>query len=291
MPLRGDPPAGRAGRLGLAPPPAGSSRAEQLPSPIVHGGSRHAIGGELAGNWRGRPAIVFDLDLATDYGSRGDGDGGVVHKRFHVAALGVRWSFPWYAVTRQDIREHLQWAGKGTSAPGTGRLDSIRLLAPGDWAPPPASVLDWAGRDVMARRVGRDKVSAVELAGPWALAAVPVAGMERSDEDAAALAAKLRKPEIGPWPEQLLGLLAELAVRLEAATATLGVREVADSRQHVVTHDPPRCRRARLFPPDHGEVIVEAGGIAIGQKVLRQAAVQSMIAKTFTYHGAYFLSR
>jgi hypothetical protein len=31
---------------------------------------------------------------------------------------------------------------------------------------------------------------------------------------------------------------------------------------------------AALFPPGHGEVLVEAGGIAIGQEILRQAAVE-----------------
>jgi hypothetical protein len=46
---------------------------------------------------------------------------------------------------------------------------------------------------------------------------VPVAGLEHSDENAAALAARLGRPELGPWPEQMLGLLAEFCSRLEGA--------------------------------------------------------------------------
>ena len=64
------PPAGRAERLGLAAPGRAGSQAEALPSRIVHAGHRHGIGSELAGRWRGRPAVVFDLHLATDYGGR-----------------------------------------------------------------------------------------------------------------------------------------------------------------------------------------------------------------------------
>jgi hypothetical protein len=56
----------------------------------------------------------------------------------------------------------------------------------------------------------------LEVAAQWALAAIPVAGMEHSDENAAALATRLSRPELGPWPEQLLGLLAEFSSRLEA---------------------------------------------------------------------------
>jgi hypothetical protein len=73
--------------------------------------------------------VVFDLDLATDYGSRGESTGGVVRGRFHVAA-------------------------------------------------------------------------------------VPVAGLEHSDENAALQAGRLGRPERGPWPEQLLGLLTEFGSRL-----------------------------------------------------------------------------
>jgi hypothetical protein len=38
-----------------------------------------------------------------------------------------------------------------------------------------------------------------------------------SDENAAAQATRLGRPELGPWPEQLLGLLAEFGSRLETA--------------------------------------------------------------------------
>ena len=97
------------------------------------------------------------------------------------------------------------------------QVEGIRLLTDQGAAALPALVLDWVGHDVMARRVGGHQVSAIELADRWALAAVPVAGMEHSDENAAAIAAKLGRPEIGPWPEQLLGLLAEFAARLGEA--------------------------------------------------------------------------
>jgi hypothetical protein len=53
------------------------------------------------------------------------------------------------------------------------------------------------------------------VAGQWALAAIPVAGMEHSDENAATLATRLSRPELGPWPEQLLGLLTEFGSRVE----------------------------------------------------------------------------
>jgi hypothetical protein len=94
-------------------------------------------------------------------------------------------------------------------------LGGVRLLADHGAPPPPAPVLEWVSRDAIARRTGHAQVSAVELAGPWALAALPVAAMEHSDEDAAALATRLGRPELAPWPEQLLGLLKEFAGRLE----------------------------------------------------------------------------
>ncbi len=212
------PPAGRAERLGMTPPDAAASQAEALPSPIVHGGHRHAIGSELAGSWHGRPAVVFDLHLATDYGGRGEDAGGVVTGRFHVAAIAVRGSFGWWAATRPDVREHLPPAGGAPRLPGTGRLERVLMLTDaGGRSPVPPAVIDWAGREAASRRIGRYPLSALELAGQWALAAVPVAGLEHSDENAAALARRLGRPELGPWPEQLLGLLAEFASELETA--------------------------------------------------------------------------
>jgi hypothetical protein len=120
VPMSGAPPAGRAERLGLVPVPPGGGQAEALPSRIVHGGHRHKIGGELAGDWDGRPAIVCDLHLDTDYGARGDALPGTVSARFHIAALGLRRSYPWYAITKQDVREHLgrQGTAPGHPAPG-----------------------------------------------------------------------------------------------------------------------------------------------------------------------------
>jgi len=215
VPVSGAPPAGRAERLGLAPVPSGSSQAEALPSRIVHAGHRHTIGGELAGDWDGRPAVVCDVHLDTDYGSRADALPGTVSGRFHIAALGLRHSYPWYAITRQDVREHLDGAGNGTRPPGTGLLGGLRLLADHGAPPLPAPALEWMSRDAITRRTGHAQVSAVELAGPWALAALPVATMEHSDEHAAMLAARLGRPELAPWPEQLLGLLREFAGRLE----------------------------------------------------------------------------
>ena len=209
------PPAGRAERLGLAAPGQAGSQAEALPSRIVHAGHRHGIGSELAGCWHGR-AVVFDLHLATDYGGRGEDVGGAVTGRFHVASMAVRQPFGWWAMTRQDMREHLSQIGRGSRLPGTGRLERVLMLAdPGAVPPPP--VIDWVGRDVAGRRIGRHPLSALELAGQWALAAVPVAGLEHSDENAAAQASRLGRPELGPWPEQLLGLLAEFGSRLETA--------------------------------------------------------------------------
>ena len=94
----------------------------------MHAGHRHAIGGELAGRWQSRPAVVFDLQLATDYGGRGEDAGGVVTGRFHVAAIAVRGNFSWWAVTRPDKREHFPRAGNGVRLPGTGLLERILIL-------------------------------------------------------------------------------------------------------------------------------------------------------------------
>ena len=215
-PMDTAPPAGRAERLGLTAPGPAGSQAETLPSRIVHAGHRHRIGSELAGSWRGRPTVVFDLHLATDYGGRGEDVGGVVTGRFHVAAIAVRQPFGWWAMTRPDVREHLPEAGRGVRLPGTGRLERVLMIAdPGAGPPVPPSVIDWIGREAAARRIGRYPLSALELAGEWVLAAVPVAGLEHSDENAAAQASRLGRPELGPWPEQLLGLLAEFGSRLE----------------------------------------------------------------------------
>jgi len=215
-PVTTAPPPGRAERLGLAPPGPAASQAEALPSPIVHAGHRHAIGSELAGSWQGRPAVVFDLQLSSDYGGSGEDPGGVVARRFHVAAVAVRLTFTWWAVTRRDVREHLPPAGRGVRLPGTPLLERVLILAdPTAPSPVPPPVLDWVGRDAVSRRFGPRPISALELAGQWALAAVPVAGLEHSDDNAAALARRLGRPELGPWPERLLGLLAEFAARLE----------------------------------------------------------------------------
>jgi hypothetical protein len=211
------PPPGRAERLGLSPPGPGGSQAEALPSRIVHAGHRHRIGSELAGTWHGRPAVVFDLHLATDYGGRGEDPGGVETGRFHVVAVGVRGTSGWWIMTRPDVREHLPEANRGARVPGTGRLERVLMLTdPGSRPPLPPPVIDWVGREVVGRRIGRYPVSALELAGPWLLAALPVAGLEHSDENAAAQAARLGRANLAPWPEQLLGLLAEFGSRLEA---------------------------------------------------------------------------
>jgi hypothetical protein len=216
-PAQASAPAGRAERLGLAPPEPAGSQAETLPSRIVHAGHRHRIGSELSGSWHGRPAVVFDLDLATDYGGRGEDTDGAVKGRFHVAAIAVHGTFAWWAMTRPDIREHLPQADRGGRMPGTGRLERVLILAdPGGLPVVAPPVIDWAGHEAAGRRIGRHPVSVLEVVGQWALAAVPVAGLEHSDENAAALAARLRRPELGPWPEQLLGLLAEFSSRLEA---------------------------------------------------------------------------
>jgi hypothetical protein len=210
-------PAGRAERLGLAPPGTAASQAEALPSRIVHAGHRHKIISELTGNWQGRPAVVFDLNLATDYGGQGEDGGGVVTGRFHVGAIAVLVSRGWWAVTRPDIREHLPQAGHGTRLPGTGRLERVWMLTDPGVAPPVTpEVMSWVSRQVADRRIGRYPLSALEVAGSWALAAVPVAGLEHSDENAAARAARFRRPELGPWPEQMLGLLAEFSSQLES---------------------------------------------------------------------------
>jgi len=217
-PVNAPAPAGRAERLGLAPPGTAGSRAEALPSRIVHAGHRHKIVSELAGSWQGRPALVFDLDLATDYGGRGEDTGGTVTGRFHVGAIAVRVSRDWWAVTRPDIREHLPQAGRGTRLPGTGRLERVWMLTdPGVVPPVPPEVVGWISRQVAGRRIGRYPLSVLEVTGPWALAAVPIAGLEHSDENAAARAARFGRPELGPWPEQMLGLLAEFSSRLETA--------------------------------------------------------------------------
>src|SRR5262249_54541032 len=184
-PVSQDPPAGRAGRLGLAAPGPGGSLAEGLPSRIVHAGHRHGTGSELAGSWHGRQAVLFDLHLATDYGGRGEDTGGVVTGRFHVAALASRVACDWWAMTRQGVREHLPPAGRGTRMPGTGRLERVLVLAdPGGLAPVPQRVTDWIGREIAGRRIGRRPLSALELAGCWALAVLPSAGLEHSDENA-----------------------------------------------------------------------------------------------------------
>lgn len=116
------------------------------------------------------------------------------------------------------IREHLSEAGKATRLPGAARLEGIRLLADGAATQAlPATVLDWMGRDAIARRAGHEQVGVIELAGQWALAAVAVARLEHSDEHAAALAGRLGRPELAPWPDRLLGLLTDLAARLEEA--------------------------------------------------------------------------
>ena len=52
------------------------------------------------------------------------------------------------------------------------------------------------GRQVADRRIGRYPLSALEVAGSWALAAVPVPGLEHSDENAAARAGRFGRPEL-----------------------------------------------------------------------------------------------
>ena len=142
----------------------------------------------------------------------------MVTSRFHVAAIAVPVPRGWWAVTRPDIREHLPQAGRGTRLPGTGRLERVWVLTdPGVVPPVTPQGMGWVSRQAADRRIGRYPLSALEVAGSWALAAVPVAGLEHSDENAAARAGRFGRPELGPWPEQLLGLLAELSSRLETA--------------------------------------------------------------------------
>jgi hypothetical protein len=217
-PLNAPASAGRAERLGMTPPGTGASQAEALPSRIVHAGHRHKILSELTGNWQARPAVVFDLHLAADYGGRGEDTGGVVTNRFHVAAIAVPVSRGWWAVTRPDIREHLPQAGRGARLPGTGRLERVWVLTDHGAVPPVTpEVMGWVSRQVADRHIGRYPLSALEVAGSWALAAVLVAALEHSDENAAVRAGRFGRPELGPWPEQMLGLLAEFSSRLETA--------------------------------------------------------------------------
>jgi len=160
-----EPSAGRAKRLGMAPPGPAASQAEALPSPIVHAGHRRAIGAELAGSWQNRLAVVFDLHLATDYGGRGEDPGGAVTGRFHVAAIAVRGNFSWWAVSRPEVREHLPSASRAARLPGTGRLERVLILAgPGALPPVPTAVIDWVGQEAAVRRIGRYPLSALELA-------------------------------------------------------------------------------------------------------------------------------
>jgi hypothetical protein len=120
--------------------------------------------------------VVFDLHLATDYGGRGEDTGGVVTGRFHVGAIAVPVSRGWWAVTRPDIREHLPQAARGAGLPGTRRLERVWVLTdPGVVPPVTPQVMGWVSRQVADRRIGRYPLSALEVAGSWALAAVPVA--------------------------------------------------------------------------------------------------------------------
>ncbi len=98
--------------------------------------------------------MLFDLHLSTDYGGRGEDGGGVDTGRFHVAAISVRGTFGWWAMTRQDIREHLPPGLRGVRMPGTGRLERVLMLAEADGLPPvPPPVIEWAGRDAASRRI------------------------------------------------------------------------------------------------------------------------------------------
>jgi hypothetical protein len=92
--------------------------------------------------------VLFDLHLSTDYGGRGEDGGGVDTGRFHVAAIAVRGTFGWWAMTRQDIREHLPPVLRGVRMPGTGRLERVLMLARAHW---PAARTG-AGRPVGAGR-------------------------------------------------------------------------------------------------------------------------------------------
>jgi hypothetical protein len=63
------------------------------------------------------------------------------------------------------------------------------LTDPGTLPPVPPPVIAWVGREVAGRRIGRYPVSALELAGQWALAAVPSAS---SSSSASASGARIR---------------------------------------------------------------------------------------------------
>jgi hypothetical protein len=58
----------------------------------------------------------------------------------------------------------------------------------------PAARHRTVSHQVAGRRIGRYPLSALEVAGPWVLAAVPVAGREHSDENAAARVGRFGGP-------------------------------------------------------------------------------------------------
>ena len=216
-------PPGRADRLGLTAVDNDASDALSLPFEFLRVGDDRGASAELAGSIDGLGSRVFEFKADEFVPARSPGaDSGLVPTvfcRYHVAAVELGFSLPWFAIAARRLRAPSQKIypdRRGHDLPTTDRQTSRDYVLYADDVAVATGVLDASVQrwltDALAVRFQHRSVVALEVGGGWAMAAIQAGAIFEPDE--VALRSLGRKGHPGPWPDVLLRLLAEFREHL-----------------------------------------------------------------------------
>jgi hypothetical protein len=205
-------PPGRAERLGMAVADPSASTALALPLEFLRLGDDRRAGAELEGRDGGLASRVFEFTADEAVGARGDSVGGWSTFAYHVAAIELGFSLPWFAVAvrRTPSPSQQLYPGRRGQALGTGhgrgsRSYVLHAADPGAARALLGGPLDGWLVGALALRIDNQALVAVEVSGGWAMAAIQAGGL--AVPDVVALSRQARQGHPGPWPDALLALL------------------------------------------------------------------------------------